>query len=267
MNQGIVVARQGGPLTNTVDMHELQIFQKRLAEAPEQESIRYNKRAKNKPYLPISFIQMKLDELFFGHWEWKNVTTLQIWNEITVSGELHFRHPVTGEWLVRNGTGAAMIQFKSGTDVAVASNKILNTITKDYPHAEAEALKNAAKKIGPVFGRDLGRDEIANFQPDWLKAEIMEDLKAQSIATLEHFTEKLDVEFTDAQVLYDTAKTFLQDAISAGLLIDDAETLKGRLNEKYLELRDGIQTRQVDKVDGDPEDAIDADRESNWEKA
>jgi hypothetical protein len=36
--------------------------------------------------------------------------------------------------------------------------KISNTLAKDYPHAKAEALKNAARSLGRCFGRDLNRD-------------------------------------------------------------------------------------------------------------
>jgi hypothetical protein len=74
---------------------------------------------------------------------------------------------VANVWIERIGVGATQIQLRSETgedgkkkpvDVTDVSKKIPNTVQKDLPHAKAEAIKNAAKSLGRLFGRDLNRD-------------------------------------------------------------------------------------------------------------
>jgi hypothetical protein len=45
----------------------------------------------------------------------------------------------------------------SGASVTDISQKKKNALQKDYPKAKSEALKNAAKSLGKIFGRDIGR--------------------------------------------------------------------------------------------------------------
>lgn len=144
---------------------ELSSFLERLNVSPPPKEVQMNKYADGSRYLPISFVQMNLDELFFGLWSWEITDVKVVANEILVWGNLKALHPVSNTWITRSGTGAAMIQQKSGSAIDDISAKIKNTISKDLPHAEAEALKNAAKKLGRRFGRDLNRGFADDFVP------------------------------------------------------------------------------------------------------
>ena len=142
------------------DFHKpksLESFAERLNDQPLKAEIQINKAANNSKYLPISFVQMQLDEIYLGLWETVNFQWAVIANEIVGKIELRVFHPVAKVWLTRTGAAAAMIQQKSGSAITDIGAKGKNTLVKDFPHLEAECLKNAAKKLGKRFGRDLNR--------------------------------------------------------------------------------------------------------------
>ena len=154
----------------TAPWKQIEGYQATLNKPVPPEEIKLNKAAKNSAYLPISFIQMKLDEQFFGLWTTRNYTTKVVANEIVGELELVYFHPVAQVWITRIGCAATMIQMKSTEsggdgDITNIRNKITNTLVKDYPHLYAECLKSAAKTIGVMFGRDLNREHTDNYQP------------------------------------------------------------------------------------------------------
>lgn len=136
-----------------------------LQEEPKPEEV---KAQDGRLYVPIGFIEAKLDKIFHGLWKTENVQTTVIGNEVCMTLELHvFFYPMN-QWVIRTGAGAAMIQQRGDYDPTTKKKiparpsdvdaKISNTLAKDYPHAKAEATKNAARSLGRTFGRDLNRD-------------------------------------------------------------------------------------------------------------
>ena len=133
-----------------------------LSIEPESNEIKINDKANNARFIPISMIEDKLDEIFFGLWEVKDFRYQCIANEIAGSLQLRVFHPVAQTWIERTGAAAVMVQMKSkdkGGDGRISNidNKILNTLEKDFPHLKAECVKNAARSLGKWFGRDLNR--------------------------------------------------------------------------------------------------------------
>lgn len=136
-----------------------------LQEEPKPEEV---KAQDGRLYVPIGFIEAKLDRIFHGLWKTENVQTTVIGNEVCMTLELHVFFYPTNQWVVRTGAGAAMIQQRGDYDPTTKKKiparpsdvdaKISNTLAKDYPHAKAEATKNAARSLGRTFGRDLNRD-------------------------------------------------------------------------------------------------------------
>ncbi len=149
----------------------LQTFQKNfLHKEPSSKETKKNAQANDSEYLPISFLEMTLDEIFFGLWQTKNFKTEGIANEIVGSIELHYFHPVAKTWLCRVGAGAVQVQMKSKEkggdgDITNIRNKITNTLTKDYPHLKADCFRNACLSIGKSFGRDLNRKFDDQYNP------------------------------------------------------------------------------------------------------
>jgi len=144
---------------------KVQNFQTILHKPPPQNEVQINKQANGSKYIPISFLEMKLDEMFFGIWSTKNFTSKTVVNEEVGSLELWYFHPVAKTWLCRIGAGAVMIMQKSGSDITDVGAKIKNTMSKDYPHLKAECFRNACISIGKSFGRDLNREFDDQYNP------------------------------------------------------------------------------------------------------
>jgi len=147
---------------------ELINFINLLKAEPSRQELKVNKNANNSLYLPIGFVEEKLDYFFGGMWQTENFQSTVVVNEVCVSLELVVLHPVARVWIRRVGTGAAMIQLRAERDesgekisagVLEVGKKIPNTLVKDFPHAKAEALKNAAKSLGNIFGRNINRED------------------------------------------------------------------------------------------------------------
>ncbi len=118
----------------------------------------------NNPYIVISHIEMCLDELFLGHWNTINFEYQQVANEIIGSIQLEILHPVTGVWLKRVGAGAVQIQQDKRASISsILDTKKKNALEKGFPKLKAMCLKNAANSIGKIFGRDLGRKQVSEY--------------------------------------------------------------------------------------------------------
>ena len=152
-------------------LSNIQSFQKMfLHKEPSDKETKKNKMANDSEYLPISFLEMTLDEIFFGLWQTKNFQTQAIANEIVGSIELYYFHPVAKTWLIRVGAAAVQVQMKSvekggDGDITNIRNKITNTLTKDYPHLKADCFRNACLSLGKTFGRDLNRKFEDQYNP------------------------------------------------------------------------------------------------------
>jgi hypothetical protein len=116
--------------------------------------------------LPISFVEMTLDELFLGQWELSDVETKQIFNEVVGTGILTVWHPVTQRPLKRAGFGAVVIT--QDKDAAVSDfnmTKKKNALDLSFPKLKAEITKNAAQTLGKILGRDINRKSKDVFKP------------------------------------------------------------------------------------------------------
>lgn len=139
---------------------KLENFQRQLHRKPKKTASRQNVQ-----YVPIDTVETTLDELFFGLWKWEILfEPKREMNEIIICGRLHYFHPVAQTWLFRDGVGVAQIRIISGKPFTDFSNKIQNALEMDVPHAEADALKSAAGKIGNKFGRNIRRELKDNYE-------------------------------------------------------------------------------------------------------
>lgn len=174
-NAELVVADSGG-----IDYDKLasqERFMQRLNITPNEKEVKVNKHAGNSMYLPISFIETTLDEMFFGEWHTENFNFLVIANEIVGSIDLVVVNPVTGRNIRRTGAASVMIQLTKGSEVLDSSNKIKNTLVKDFPHLKSSCLSNAARSLGRIFGRDLNREFDDIYQPMILPSIIAKEKK------------------------------------------------------------------------------------------
>ena len=140
-------------------------FMTLLNQPPKAEWVKENKYANNAKYLPIERIEWLLKSIF-KRYRIEITGQGQSFNGVWVTVRLHYFNPAMNEWDFFDGIGAAQIQTKSGAspaDLAAISN---NAITLAFPIAKTEAIKNAAKSFGKVFGSDLNRHEEINYSID-----------------------------------------------------------------------------------------------------
>jgi len=167
-----VGAVKQGPNLNNINMSEdiipynenqrhIEQFQKLLNMHPDKKDIRVNKLANNAEYISVSTIERRLDEIYSGLWQTENFRWEVVANEIVGSIDLRVYHPKAG-WMARTGAAATMILTASGQPATV-EHKIKNTLMKDFPHLKSECMKNAAKSLGVIFGRNLNRGKDDEF--------------------------------------------------------------------------------------------------------
>lgn len=131
-------------------------------------------------YLPISFVEMTLDEIFLGQWSTENFKWSAITNEVQGSLELVLIHPITGREIRRTGAGSIIITVDSISQedrdkmskqdrnlyALDPQNKKPNALDLGFPKLKAECVKNAASSLGKVFGRDINRKQKDVFKPN-----------------------------------------------------------------------------------------------------
>lgn len=123
---------------------------------PKAEWLQKNKFANNTDYIPIGVIEYLLTSIFI---KWRvEVKTIQvIANSVVVSIRLHYLDPVSGEWEWQDGIGASPIQTAKGASATDFTQVNTSAVQMAAPAAETYALKDAAEKLGKLFGKDLNR--------------------------------------------------------------------------------------------------------------
>lgn len=165
----------------TINVAKLQNFLARMNADPPAALVKINKFANNTKYLPISYLEMLLDQISLGIWETKNFHYEILTNELVGSIIVKFYHPVIGNFIERVGVAAVQIQTKSGTDPYDITNKIPNTLVKQVGQLKAECFRNAVKSIGKIFGRDLNRDDAAEFNPTYYEDNMKIEITRQTL--------------------------------------------------------------------------------------
>lgn len=126
-------------------------------------------------HLPIDKVKFLLTKIFINWYEEiKNVTIIA--NSVTVIITLHYQNPITGNWEKTDGIGAAPINTKKGAGAMDWNNIVHDSVHKCVGSASSFATKNAAKKIGRIFGSELMTDDKINYNTlhDFKDAEITE---------------------------------------------------------------------------------------------
>lgn len=142
-----------------------QDFQRRLNAEPNPAEFDKTPDGKART-LPISFVEMTLDELYLGQWELSDVHSQQIFNEVVGTGILTVWHPITGRPLKRAGFASVVITQDQGAEIAAFNTtKKKNALDLTFPKLKAEITKNAAQSLGKIFGRDINRKLKDTFKP------------------------------------------------------------------------------------------------------
>jgi hypothetical protein len=131
-----------------------------LNQNPSEQWVKIHPLAKGVRYIPIERVEWLLTNIF-QRWRVEIMNTQLIANSIVVHIKLHYQSVLDGSWDWQDGIGAAPLQTDKGSG-AVEFDKIKNdAVMKAAPAAESFAVKDAAQKIGKLFGKDLNRaDEL-----------------------------------------------------------------------------------------------------------
>lgn len=141
-------------------------YKKLLAINPPEAVVRTHKFGKF-DYLPITAVERLLDGLFDG---W----TVEITNQGTavngfwVTVRLKAKIPQTDEYMVSDGIGFAEFQTNKGAAPTDFTQLSQAAGVMAVPKARAEAIKNAAKSFGNIFGRNLNRNDDQQEQEESL---------------------------------------------------------------------------------------------------
>lgn len=153
---------------NSDESSKLATFQTAINQKPKAEWIKDHPFIKNYRYLPIERVESLLRSIF-QQWTWKVNEFKVIANSICVHGTLAVKHPVTNEWLTYDGLGAVDIQTSKGSNPSDFSAIVPNAIQKNLPAAETYAFKDAAEKLGEIFGASINRKDEVVFKSPYTK--------------------------------------------------------------------------------------------------
>lgn len=150
---------------------------------PKAEWVKQNPFANNSNYIPIGIIEYLLTSIYIK-WRVEVKEIVVIANSVVVTVRLYLLDPITGEWDWQDGVGASPIQTAKGAAATDFSKVNTSAVQMAAPAAETYAIKDAAEKLGKLFGKDLNRKEQIDYsnmldsklqRPE--KVEIPEELK------------------------------------------------------------------------------------------
>lgn len=122
-------------------------------------------------YLPIERIEFLLRTIFKQY----RIEVLRegtSFNGVYVVVRVHYLHPITGTWEFHDGIGASQLQTAKGTSPADLANINNGAISMAFPSAKTEAVKNACKNFGKLFGSDIVRQELISYELDLTLIEL-----------------------------------------------------------------------------------------------
>lgn len=124
--------------------------------------------AKNVKYLPIERVEWLLTKMF-QEWHPEVLGHDTMYNSITCTVRLHYKHPLTG-WTFSDGVAAVPAKTAKGAKASDMAEILSEAVMTGLPAAKSFAIKDAADHIGKIFGRDINRknnlDFIASYKSD-----------------------------------------------------------------------------------------------------
>lgn len=118
----------------------------------------YAKDAQGKKikYIPIERIEWLLYRVFIN-WNVEIKSTQLIGNSVVVTIRLHYKDPITGQMQFQDGVGAMPLQTEKGSGAIEFDKLKSSAVQMAAPAAESYAIKDAAEKLGRLFGKDINR--------------------------------------------------------------------------------------------------------------
>jgi hypothetical protein len=150
---------------------DLQVAQKNDAfvalmnQPPKTEWVKTHPFIRGYKYLPIERIEFLLKTIFKSY----RIEVLRegtSFNGVFVVVRVHYLHPLTNTWEFHDGIGASQLQTAKGTSPADLANINNGALSMAFPMAKTIAIKDACDSFGRIFGSDLNRKDIMNYDLD-----------------------------------------------------------------------------------------------------
>lgn len=152
---------------------------------PKQEWVKVNKYANNSKYIPIGIVETLLQKIF-KQYRVEVIREGIMFNSVYVTVRLHYLSLLTNEWSYYDGVGAVQLQTKQGSSPAELQNINNNAVMMALPMAKSYAIKDAAEHIGKLFGRDLNRKDVLEYNTDnSIKVAKEERVKERAVKMIE----------------------------------------------------------------------------------
>lgn len=116
-------------------------------------------------YMAIDKVEYLLTVLF-GDWRVEVKEVKQVLNSMVTTIRLHYWNESKQAYDWQDGIGAQPIQTASGKSSMAFEFVTNDAIQKAAPSSESYAVKDAADKIGRIFGRDLNRKNIISYNSE-----------------------------------------------------------------------------------------------------
>lgn len=181
-------------------------------------------------YIPIERVEYLLTTIFIN-WKVEILREGILANSAYVTVRLHYQNPITNEWEYQDGVGACPIQTDSGAGASDWQKVKSDGVMKALPAAESYAIKDAAEKLGKLFGKDLNRADGIGY--DSLIGRFAAPIDEKMSILLAELTIKLK-DFTNHDELKIKSNSIQNEFISKGL---DANLTHGAIKNRLDELK------------------------------
>ena len=184
-----------------------------MNQPPLKEWVKEHPFIKNYKYLPIERVEYLLKSIFKAY-RIEITGQGQSFNGVWVTVRIHYLHPITAIWEFHDGIGATELQTKSGSSPADLQNINNGALGMAFPIAKTRAIKDAADHFGKLFGSDLNRKDLIEYDidltlqymdenhPNWLKvceAVKSGNYKVSDISDKYTLTEESRIHLTNLQ--------------------------------------------------------------------
>lgn len=136
-----------------------------LNQPPPQAWVKVHPFIKGYNYLPIDKVELMLKRIF-KRYRIEITGQGTAFNGVWVTVRLHYQNPTDGQWDYHDGIGAAQLQTAKGTSPSDLININNGALSMAFPIAKTVAIKDAADMFGNLFGANLNRKDIVEFQAD-----------------------------------------------------------------------------------------------------
>jgi len=130
---------------------------------PNPKWIKAHPYAKGIKYIPIERIEWLLTRIFI-RWNLEIKSTQLLGNSVLVTVRLFYQDRLSDQLLWQDGIGACPLQTDQGAGATEFNKLKSNAVMLAAPAAESYAFKDAAEKIGKIFGKDLNRKDEIGYQ-------------------------------------------------------------------------------------------------------